>query len=209
MNPPLPPQRTFTDRLALIGGLLTGIYLAGWGWYAIRDWGAFAVMKPNEWGDFLAGTFGPVAFLWLVLGYLQQGQELRLQAQELAKSVEQHKELVKASREQVDITRSALEHEIASEREAVKPRFDLDYAEMNTLGVTMIGIIFTCRVAPASSVEVLINSIPWKFPSKKPDFPVGGKVVRPIAKINCRYSEWVRHTDWIVSGLSRRLRIES
>lgn len=31
----------------------------------------------NEWGDFLAGFFAPVAFLWLVLGYMQQGDELQ------------------------------------------------------------------------------------------------------------------------------------
>lgn len=44
----------------------------------------------NELGDFLAGSFSPLAFLWLVLGYLQQQEELqqntealRLQAAEL------------------------------------------------------------------------------------------------------------------------------
>lgn len=46
-------------------------------------------LKLNELGDFLAGVFGPVAFLWLVLGYIQQGKELRLQARELKNSVEQ------------------------------------------------------------------------------------------------------------------------
>lgn len=30
----------------------------------------------NELGDFLAGIFAPVAFLWLVLGYIQQGRQL-------------------------------------------------------------------------------------------------------------------------------------
>ena len=30
----------------------------------------------NELGDFLAGIFAPVAFLWLVLGYIQQGKQL-------------------------------------------------------------------------------------------------------------------------------------
>lgn len=30
----------------------------------------------NELGDFAAGVFGPLAFLWLVLGYRQQGKEL-------------------------------------------------------------------------------------------------------------------------------------
>ncbi len=31
----------------------------------------------NEIGDFLSGIFSPIAFLWLILGYIQQGQELK------------------------------------------------------------------------------------------------------------------------------------
>ncbi|MCI1022591.1 hypothetical protein HWD96_10130 [Pseudomonas putida] len=52
----------------------------------------------NELGDFAAGAFGPLAFLWLVLGYRQQGVELRIssealieQAKELKLSVEQQR----------------------------------------------------------------------------------------------------------------------
>lgn len=36
-------------------------------------------IKPielNQFGDFLAGAFGPLAIFWLVLGFFQQGQEL-------------------------------------------------------------------------------------------------------------------------------------
>lgn len=47
----------------------------------------------NELGDFLAGVFAPLAFLWLVLGFIQQGTELRqnsvalkLQVKELAQT---------------------------------------------------------------------------------------------------------------------------
>lgn len=62
----------------------------------------------NEFGDFLAGAFSPVAFLWLVLGYLQQQKELQqntkaleLQAEELRNSVEQYKEMVSVAKEQL------------------------------------------------------------------------------------------------------------
>lgn len=34
-------------------------------------------------GDFLAGAFAPLAFLWLVYGYFMQANELRLQRQQL------------------------------------------------------------------------------------------------------------------------------
>lgn len=30
--------------------------------------------KLNEWGDFIAGFSAPLAFFWLVLGYMQQGE---------------------------------------------------------------------------------------------------------------------------------------
>lgn len=87
-------------------------------------------MKPNEWGDFLAGLTAPLAFLWLILGYLQQGDELRIsnealliQAKELQNSVEQQRALVEVTREQVQAERDALKEEIRTRRNAAKPIF--------------------------------------------------------------------------------------
>jgi len=45
--------------------------------------GDFLALKPNELGDFAAGYLAPLAFLWLVIGYFQQGEEQRLQRPEL------------------------------------------------------------------------------------------------------------------------------
>lgn len=50
-------------------------------------------IRLNEWGDLLAGLFAPLAFLWLVVGYYQQGQEMKAQVAEF-------QEFVKASKEQ-------------------------------------------------------------------------------------------------------------
>ena len=61
----------------------------------------------NEFGDFLAGVFAPVAFFWLILGYMQQGKQLdqntkaleqqeralQLQIHGMKESVQQQKEL--------------------------------------------------------------------------------------------------------------------
>lgn len=84
----------------------------------------------NEWGDALAGFFAPLAFFWLVIGYLQQGQELRqstvalqLQAEELRNSVEQQSRLVEVSRLQLQQETEALQEERARRREAALPRF--------------------------------------------------------------------------------------
>lgn len=79
------------------------------------NWVSFLSLKPNEWGDFLAGSFGPLAIFWLVLGFFQQGQELRLQVKELALSVEQQKE-------SVSVTRDALDHDQLLQREKEQAR---------------------------------------------------------------------------------------
>ncbi|WP_058975881.1 hypothetical protein [Pseudomonas syringae] len=87
-------------KLEFWGAILTVAYLALMGWWLSVNWTAFLCLELNELGDFLAGTFGPVAFLWLVLGFLQQGRELklstnalRLQAEELKNSVQQQTEM--------------------------------------------------------------------------------------------------------------------
>lgn len=87
-------------------------------------------MPLNELGDFLAGIFGPIAFFWLILGFLQQGQELKqstkaleLQAKELNNSVTQQKELVEISRKQVEADLDALARERQKEKELSQPKF--------------------------------------------------------------------------------------
>lgn len=76
--------------LYIAGGALTLIYLAALAWYSVGRWAEIRVMQPNNLGDFLSGSFSPLAFAWLVLGFIQQGIELRqnstallLQAEEL------------------------------------------------------------------------------------------------------------------------------
>lgn len=88
----------------------------------------FQAMPLNEIGDFLAGLFGPLGLLWLILGYMQQGEELRLstralllQAEELKNSVEQQRELVEVSRQQVESERESLIYERQLREEATKP----------------------------------------------------------------------------------------
>jgi len=86
--------------------------------------------KLNEWGDFIAGFSAPLAFFWLVLGYMQQGEELKqstaalkLQAKELKNSVEQQTQLVAVTREQMQKEIAALEAERKGRTEAARPRF--------------------------------------------------------------------------------------
>jgi hypothetical protein len=87
-----------------VGEAVTLVYVAILICIVIVRWPEIQELKLNELGDALAGAFGPLAFVWLVLGYFQQGEELRqntealrLQAEELKASVKQQELLVKAN----------------------------------------------------------------------------------------------------------------
>lgn len=99
---------------------------------------------------------------WLILGYIQQQNELRqntkaleLQADELKRSVEQHKELVKATREQVDADLKALEIEEIRARREAHPNFSITSAGWRSKSGPKvsfeIGLINSGK--PASSVS--------------------------------------------------------
>ena len=57
--------------------LATGLYIGVIGYFGgCEAWCLLLGGKLNEFGDFLAGVFTPVAFLWLIYGYLLQHEEL-------------------------------------------------------------------------------------------------------------------------------------
>lgn len=106
------------NKKSLIFGVLVsfiwllGIYLFS------RSNGYTLPTSLNELGDFLAGIFAPIAFFWLILGYIQQGKQLdqntraleqqeralQLQINEMQESVKQQKELSKIHNEQINST---------------------------------------------------------------------------------------------------------
>lgn len=74
-------------------------------------WDLLQAGDLNELGDFLAGFFTPLAFGWLVYGYLLQSKELRLQREELALTRDQLGKQTKLLQEQVEVGRqSAIPH---------------------------------------------------------------------------------------------------
>lgn len=90
-------------------------------------------MDLNTLGDFMAGVFAPHAFLWLVLGYRQQGIELRQnsealhkQAEELKNSGEQQRQLVvTAAAASLNLERDRIARAEVAQRTANRPNFDL------------------------------------------------------------------------------------
>ncbi|VVP23336.1 hypothetical protein PS896_03957 [Pseudomonas fluorescens] len=120
-------------KLEFWGVLGTVIYLSIIGTTVSFKLDGFLNLELNELGDFLAGAFGPVAFLWLVLGFLQQGRELKLssdalqlQAQELKNSVDQQRELVEVTRAQVEADLENLKTVRQLRAKEIKPFFVVD-----------------------------------------------------------------------------------
>jgi hypothetical protein len=135
-------------KLSIFGICLTLLYLLGVFSIFSSNWGDFASLRPNEWGDFLAGAFGPLAIFWLVLGFFQQGHELRhsvkaleLQADELKNSVEQHKAMVRITEKQLNLDIEVRDKEkvVAAERDL--PFFQL--SEIHSTDLPTISIIKT------------------------------------------------------------------
>ncbi len=116
-------------RWGVIGTL---IYVLALVVYVLVCHRAVFAMEPAEFGTFLGGIVSPLAFLWLVLGFFQQGDELRysadalwLQGQELRHSVEQQRQLVAVNREQVDAEIAARKVAEQEAERLSKPNFVL------------------------------------------------------------------------------------
>ncbi|MBA1235241.1 hypothetical protein G7Z98_11825 [Pseudomonas stutzeri] len=119
----------------ILGFLATLLWLIGLAVVLFLNFDAALKLGLNEWGDFLAGGFAPLALFWLVIGYFQQGKELNnstkalerqekalmLQFAELRESVAQQKALVKAAHEEIEITRSSLARQWKREKKSFQP----------------------------------------------------------------------------------------
>ncbi len=131
-NQPEPPRGAIeaqAQRLFRRGTAISVLYVGAMGGYAWHQMGPMRAMKPDDFATFLSGVFAPLAFLWLVLGFRQQGDELQnsaralwLQGEELRNSVEQQRQLVEVSRDQLaaDYTRRMEEEQEADQ--AAQPK---------------------------------------------------------------------------------------
>ena len=119
-----------------------GIALSA-GWLAImvillaRDVNGALGMKLNEAGDFLAGVTAPLALLWLIVGYFQHGEELKLntkalqaQEEELRRQVEETATLArnaerqaKAAEDVAQLNKEEQEREEKRRATAAQPNF--------------------------------------------------------------------------------------
>lgn len=140
-----------------IGAAVTLIYLLLLGNYVYQNWSAVSTLVPNEMGDFLAGAFGPVALLWLVCGYFQQGAELRqntkalqMQSDSLKQQVEELKVSVSHQAEIADAAKRQLSFEMQKSREATERSEAMSLPELSVIDFNPYayesGVLFRCWV---------------------------------------------------------------
>ncbi|MGX5700381.1 hypothetical protein ACWKWF_12365 [Acinetobacter kookii] len=126
------------QKSLIIGICVTLVWFLAITIFCILENFGFEQNNLNSLGDFLAGIFAPVAFFWLILGYVQQGKQLdqntkaleqqeralQLQIDEMRESVKQQAELVNIQRQQFE-----------DQQRIFEPRFIISNTEVfNVLG---------------------------------------------------------------------------
>ena len=155
-------------RLGWFGVVLSLVYLL---FIALFQWerlSAIGTLELNNFGDFLAGAFGPLAIFWLVLGFFQQGSELRnsvetlkLQAEELKKSVQAQSDLVEVSRQQLDQDRRILLRELASKKFSLQPQLSVEFRHASSSGRGTkyhLNVTNTGNRASSVRIRLILNS---------------------------------------------------
>ncbi|WP_214645812.1 hypothetical protein [Acinetobacter terrestris] len=79
------------QKSLIIGIIITIVWFVGIYLFCSINEFSFSNKDLNSLGDFLAGIFAPVAFFWLILGYVQQGKQL----DQNTKALEQQKNIQK------------------------------------------------------------------------------------------------------------------
>ncbi|MFC6166014.1 hypothetical protein [Acinetobacter terrestris] len=92
----------------------------------------------NELGDFLAGIFAPVAFFWLILGYVQQGKQNNLNSEAIKFQMEAMNNAIKPILQ-------ILQTKYLSKNEYTK--------ELSTPKIELI---------PAAHIHFVLKNIGWK-----------------------------------------------
>lgn len=171
-------------------------------WWTVGDrFGSLKTMDLNSVGDFLAGAFSPLAFLWLVLGFIQQGFELRvssdalrLQAKELKESVAQQAELALATKMSLKNQAVTFEPVFQVKFAGLSDEFDQGkWVEASSFELHNVG-------APCEQVKARImgdNGVEefcYSFPIIKRDgavgFQVSGMRNYEVAKLRVNYSRF-------------------
>lgn len=96
-------------------------------------------LELNAFGDFLAGSFAPLAFFWFVLAYFQQGAELKLQREELGHQRVETARLANEAARQADAIR---DNELHARRDTFMRVRDLAGENLQTAAYRFIWKVY-------------------------------------------------------------------
>lgn len=117
-------------RLTLAGILLSLLWITAFVFLLYIKRATLSGLEVNEWGDFFAGAVAPLAFFWLVLGYIQQGEELRLNTEALKA---QHNELQRQVAETALLAANSERQAVAAEQLALAIRNEAERTELKEI----------------------------------------------------------------------------
>lgn len=142
-------------ELLEIGAKLTyyyfAIFLLFFGWKI-----PFLIFKPlNEIGDFLAGVFGPIAFGWLIIGYLMQNKELQYNRLSLDSQINELKRSINISEKNLYIQEKNAEERREEIRIKSTPMFKVKaiYEDISMLEIKKTLVI------PVHNIGAKITSV--------------------------------------------------
>lgn len=95
------------------------VWTAGVSWFLFKDqvlYNGYSPMPLNEIGDFLAGSFSPLAFFWLAYGYFMQNSELKLNRKSLEKKIAEFEKSVANTQKSLKLA----EEKYKNEKESVE-----------------------------------------------------------------------------------------
>lgn len=160
-------------------------------------------MTLNELGDLLAGMVGPIGVIWLIMGFMQQSADLRLQQEALKKQsealdlqIEELKESRKQAQRIEDLNRRSLEDSQRIERQSSR-------AFITCPGAGRISDILEIQLvnsgAVATNVRVSYEDLPFEPEDKEWSlWPANSKMkIRlPRAKdIPEKFGIWFKYRD--------------
>jgi hypothetical protein len=164
MNKKIDQEADSNKSFSVVLYVVTLTWLFFGAWFISCNWPKVSNLEPNALGDMLAGFFAPLAFLWLVAGYLQQGRELAqntkallLQHTELVESVEQQRELALVANQDMELFRQQIKDQAYKDNVSAQPLFEISAHEGTTgIGLSKIQYIISNSGHIVSEVTVKV-----------------------------------------------------
>jgi len=116
--------------------------------------GTLETASLNDIGGFLGGATAPVAFIWLILGYVQQGEELRQNTEALCA---QERALAVQARETSELVKNAARQAVAAE--VLATATDTEARRQRAAEIAKAQPILLARGGSGSGGDIRVNVV--------------------------------------------------